>query len=246
MTRWKITIEYDGTDFCGWQRQNAAKPSVQQVIEDAVTSFSAENVTLFAAGRTDRGVHAKGQAAHFDIDKDIDEHTVEEAINFYVRPFRVSILSAEKVTEDFHARFSAVKRCYEYLIINRKAPLTYQKNYALHVPYNLDEKIMQEAADMLLGNHDFSTFRASGCQAKSPVKTLDRLDVTRVDDKIYIYTEARSFLYHQVRNMVGTLCMAGSEKWTLSQFADAFHAADRTKGGATVGAEGLYFIGARY
>ena len=250
MTRWKILIEYDGSDFCGWQRQAIlnpeAKPSVQQVIEDAIYKFSAESVTLFVAGRTDAGVHATAQVAHFDIDKDTDERTVQEAVNFHVRPFRVCILSAEKFTQDFHARLSAVKRCYQYKIINRKAPLTYQKNYALHIPYNLDEKIMQEAADMLLGNHDFSSFRASGCQATSPIRTLDRLDVKRVDDTILIYTEARSFLYHQVRNMVGTLCLVGSKKWTLSTFSDAFHAANRTCGGPTAGPEGLYFMGVRY
>jgi len=244
-TRWKLTIEYDGSGFCGWQRQ-AKDITVQQVIEDAIFSFSGERVTLCVAGRTDAGVHALAQIAHFDLEKAIEPHAVRGAINFFVRPHRVVILVAEIVSEDFHARFKAQARSYRYLIENRSAPLALMATRAWHYIRPLELAPMQEAARLMIGHHDFSTFRASGCQGKSPLRTLDRMDVSQEGARFVFETKARSFLYHQVRNMVGSLIMVGSGQWSVQDFADAFAACDRVRGGPTAPPEGLYFCAVDY
>ncbi len=245
MTRWKITLEYDGAGFCGWQRQEHDL-SVQQVIEEAIRKFSGETPGLFVAGRTDAGVHAIGQVAHFDLEKDYEAREIEGAINYHVRPHRISVLRAEPVGEAFHARFSAKARAYRYLILNRHAPLALMAGRAWHVTRPLALEPMQEAASLLIGKHDFSTFRAHHCQSNSPVKTLDKLTVEKQNNLFTFSLEARSFLYHQVRNMVGTLALVGAGQWSLDQFREAFAATDRTKGGPTAPAEGLYFVGVRY
>lgn len=245
MTRWKLTIEYEGGAFCGWQRQPHA-PSIQQCIEEAIEKFCGETVTLHGAGRTDTGVHARAQVAHFDITKNTDGDTVRDAVNFYLRPHKVAILAAEQVDEAFHARFSAIQRSYRYRIVNRRAPLAIDAERAWHVQRPLDIAAMQAAADLLIGQHDFSTFRAQNCQSNSPVKTLDRLNVTRDGETIVIETAARSFLYHQVRNMAGTLAMVGTGQWSLDDFRTAFAACDRSKGGPTAPAHALCFWDVTY
>lgn len=245
MTRWKLTLEYDGGGFCGWQRQEHAF-SVQQALEEAVEKFSGEAATLHVAGRTDAGVHARAQVAHMDLAKDYDAREIMGAINFHVRPHRVVVTEAEAVPETFHARFGAKQRAYRYLLINRRAPLALMAGRAWHLPRPLELAPMQQAASLLLGHHDFSTFRAHHCQAKSPMKTLDRLDIAQAGDTFQFETEARSFLYHQVRNMVGTLAMVGTGQWSVERFAEAFAAADRTQGGPTAPPEGLYFWSVLY
>ena len=245
MKRWKLTIEYHGADFCGWQRQPDA-PSVQKTLELAIESFSGESVTLHAAGRTDAGVHARAQTAHFDLAKETAAETIRDALNFYLRPNRIAVLDVEQVSDDFHARFNAIRRSYQYTIINRRAPLAIRADQAWHIMRPLDVDAMQAAADLLIGTHDFSTFRAQNCQAKSPIKTLDVLTVTRRGEEIIFYTAARSFLYHQVRNMVGTLHFVGSGKWGLDEFHAAFNAHDRSRGGPTAPPQGLCFWEATY
>lgn len=245
MTRWKVTLEYDGGGFSGWQRQEHAF-SVQQALEEAITKFSGEQVTAHVAGRTDAGVHALAQVAHFDLTRATDADTVRDAVNFHLKPHPAAVLLAEPVSDEFHARFTAKGRAYRYLIVNRRAPLTLMINRAWHVPRSLDTGLMQQAADMLIGYNDFSTFRASECQANSPLRTLDRLNISRQDELVTIHTAARSFLYHQVRNMVGTLTMVGYGQWRLEDFAAAFAAKDRTKGGPTAPAHGLYFEQVKY
>ena len=240
MTRWKLTIEYDGGGFCGWQRQ-AHDLSVQQAVEEAIQKFSGETVTLHVAGRTDAGVHARAQVAHFDLAKETDADTVRDAINFHVKPHLVAVLRAEKVSEEFHARFGALKRSYHYQIVCRRAPLALLAGQAWHMPKLLDLAPMQEAGALLIGNHDFSTFRAVNCQSNSPVKTLDALEITGEGECITFATTARSFLYHQVRNMVGTLALVGSGQWDVNEFKAAFAARDRRKGGPTAPAHGLFF-----
>ncbi|MDD5587130.1 MAG: tRNA pseudouridine(38-40) synthase TruA [Alphaproteobacteria bacterium] len=245
MTRWKLTIEYDGTGFCGWQRQTHDF-TVQQAVEEAVQKFSGETVALHVAGRTDTGVHARGQVAHFDLAKDTDADTVQGAINFHVRPHRIAILKVENAPDDFHARFSALARTYKYTIINRQAPLALMADQAWHVSRPLALEPMREAASLLIGKHDFSTFRAHNCQAQSPVKTLDLLEIERSGETLTLTTRARSFLYHQVRNVVGTLALVGTGQWSVADFAAAFKAADRTKGGPTAPAHGLCFWEVEY
>ena len=245
MTRYRLVLEYDGGGFVGWQRQDNG-PSVQEAVEHAVRGFCGETVTVFAAGRTDAGVHALGQVAHVDIGRETDADTVRDAVNAHLRPLPVVVLSADAVTADFHARFSAVERAYLYRIANRRAPLALARGRAWHVPGPLDAAAMDEAAQALVGQHDFSTFRASLCQARSPVKTLDSLSVTRDGDEIAIRARARSFLHHQVRNMVGTLKLVGEGKWTRADVAAALAARDRAKGGPTAPAEGLYLTEVAY
>ncbi|HEU0117951.1 MAG TPA: tRNA pseudouridine(38-40) synthase TruA [Alphaproteobacteria bacterium] len=245
MTRWKITVEYDGAGFCGWQRQ-AHDLSVQQVLEDAVQKFSGETVTLHVAGRTDTGVHAETQVAHFDLNKEFPADTIRDAMNFHVRPHRVVVLKAEAVSNDFHARFSALDRSYRYQILNRRAPPALMNDVTWHVPKPLDIARMQEAANVMLGKHDFSTFRAADCQSNSPIKTLDKFDIRREDELVICDVGARSFLYHQVRNMVGTLVMVGTGQWSVGDFKTAFEAKDRTKGGPTAPPQGLFFVGVSY
>ena len=244
-TRWKLLIEYDGTGFCGWPRQADAL-TVQQVIEEAIHAFSGESVTLHVAGRTDTGVHALAQVAHFDLEKEVAAHTVCGAINFHVRPHRVTIVEAQAVPSSFHARFDAKARAYRYLVCNRSAPLALMAGRAWHVSRPLDVPVMQKAASLLIGKHDFSTFRASHCQANSPLRTLDQLEIHRDGELVIFFTKARSFLYHQVRNMVGTLTLVGAGQWTIADFENAFLAADRTRGGPTAPPDGLYFQGVLY
>lgn len=240
MTRYKLTVEYDGSGFHGWQRQ-ANAVSVQQVLEEAIKGFSGEEVTLYVAGRTDAGVHAKANVAHFDLQKETTGDVVRDALNFYIRPHRVTVMDAEAVADDFHARFDALGRSYRYLIINRRPPLAIQADHAWHVIKSLDIQPMQDAAKRILGKHDFSTFRAQGCQANSPIRTLDRLDIWQDGDHITFHVGARSFLYHQVRNMVGTLMMVGTGQWTVADFVRAFEARERSAGGPTAPSQGLMF-----
>ncbi len=240
MTRYKLTIEYDGTHFCGWQRQQE-HPSVQQTIEEAIQKFCGETVTLHVAGRTDAGVHARANVAHVDIAKETDANTVRDAINFHVKPHRVVIRETEAVSDEFHARFNAVARSYKYRVLNRRPPPALDIDHAWHIAKPLDVDAMQRAADLLIGHHDFSTFRAKDCQSNSPLKTMERFEISRDDENIVFFTRARSFLYHQVRNMVGTLGLVGSGQWTLDDFKTAFAAHDRTKGGPTAPPQGLVF-----
>jgi len=243
--RYRIIVEYDGREFVGWQRQENGL-GVQAVIEDAIEKYAGERVTLFGAGRTDAGVHALGQVAHFDLVRDDPTDTVRDAINFHIRPHAVSVLSAEVVDDDFHARFSAIERRYVYRIVNRRAPLALDRGRAWWVPVPLDAAAMHEAAQVLVGKHDFTSFRASLCQAKSPVKTLDQLDVERAGEEIRIHARARSFLHHQVRNLTGTLKLVGEGKWTQGDVAAALEARDRARGGPTAPAEGLYLVSVGY
>jgi tRNA pseudouridine38-40 synthase len=239
VTRYRLTVEYDGTGFVGWQRQDNG-PSVQQALEEAVTAFCGESATVQGAGRTDSGVHATGQVAHVDIARDTDADTVCDALNFHLRPAPIAVLDAVAVGDDFHARFSATGRRYRYRILNRRPMPTLDRDRVWWVPVSLDATAMHAAAQTLVGRHDFTTFRAAICQAKSPVKTLQRLDVTRVGADIVVEAAARSFLHHQVRNMVGTLKLVGEGKWTPADLAGALAARDRAAGGPTAPAAGLY------
>jgi tRNA pseudouridine38-40 synthase len=245
MTRWKLTIEYDGGPFVGWQRQ-ANGPSVQAALEDAVFRFTQEEALVQGAGRTDSGVHAMGQVAHVDIEKNVDGDTVRDAINFHLKPNPVSVLSTQVVSGEFHARFSATRRAYLYRILDRRPPPAIEVGRVWHVARRLDADAMHEAAQTLIGHHDFTSFRAKDCQASSPMRTLDRLDVYRVGDEIHINTEARSFLHHQVRNFTGTLKRVGDGKWSPRDVWTALEACDRAAAGETAPAEGLYLMEVGY
>ncbi len=245
MTRYKLTLEYDGRGFVGWQRQDNGL-SVQAALETAVQRFCAEAVCVEAAGRTDSGVHALGQVAHVDLDKATDAETLRDALNFHLKPAAVAVLSAEAVAPDFHARFSATERRYRYRIVNRRARLTLDQGRAWFVPVPLDAGAMGDAAQALVGQHDFTSFRATECQAKSPVKTLAALEVSREGEEIRIEARARSFLHHQVRNMVGTLKLVGEGKWSRVDMARALAARDRKAAGPTAPADGLYLVAVRY
>jgi tRNA pseudouridine38-40 synthase len=245
MTRFKLTLEYDGSSFVGWQRQDNGM-SVQQALEEAVARTCAETVTAHAAGRTDAGVHATGQVAHVDVEKAFMPERLQAALNFHLKPWPVAIVTAEIAPPDFHARFSATGRAYLYRIINRRPPLTIEEGRAWLVNAPLDAAAMHEAAQVLVGKHDFSTFRASLCQAQSPVKTLRRLSVSRAGEEIDIIAEARSFLHHQVRNMVGTLRLVGEGRWSRDDVRAALEARDRTRGGPTAPPHGLYLTGVSY
>ena len=245
MTRYRLTVEYDGRPFVGWQRQENGR-SVQQVVEEAIRAFCGETVRVQCAGRTDAGVHALGQVAHVDLDGDPPGDTVRDAVNFHLRPHPVAVLEAVAVGPEFHARLSAVRRAYLYRIVNRRAPLTLDAGRAWHVIRDLDAEAMQAAARRLVGHHDFTSFRASQCQAKSPVKTLDRLEVRRRGAEIRIEAEARSFLHHQVRNMVGTLELVGAGKWRATEVDRALAARDRSAAGPTAPADGLYLVAVGY
>lgn len=240
-----MTIEYDGTAFVGWQRQKSGL-GVQQVLEDALFTFTHETSEIYGAGRTDAGVHAYGQVAHFDLSTPRDTHAMIASFNALVRPHAVAVLAIEPVPDDFHARFSAVERSYIYKILNRRAPAVLDAHRVWQVGLPLDVPAMQWAALTLLGKHDFSTFRDSECQANSPVKTLNELTITRRGDYIFFNVRARSFLHHQVRNMVGTLVNVGLGQWTQDDFVAAVKACDRRKGGVTAPAAGLYFQSVTY
>ena len=244
MPRYRAILEYDGGPFVGWQRQRSGI-SVQQAVEEAIVKFTSEAVTVFAAGRTDAGVHALGPVIHFDLTRGFDTETVRDAINFHLKPHPVSILSATEAADDFHARFSAIGRSYVYRIANRRAPLAIDRGRRWWVPMALDSEAMADASKYLIGKH-FSTFRAALCQAKSPVKTLDVCDVTRTGEAIDIAVEARSFLHHQVRNIVGTLKLVGEGKWLATDVKAALEARDRARGGPTAPADGLYLRAVTY
>ncbi len=245
MVRWKITLEYDGRPFVGWQRQ-ANGPSVQEAIEEALLGFAQERVTVHGAGRTDSGVHAIGQVAHFDLARASDPDTVRDALNYHLGSAPIVVLAAEAVDEDFHARFSATRRIYLYRILNRRPPPALEAGRVWHVPRPLDAAAMAAAAEVLVGRHDFTSFRAKECQADSPVRTLDRLAVEREGDEIRVVAEARSFLHHQVRNIVGTLKLVGEGRWSRDDVAAAFSARDRAAAGPTAPAEGLYLVRVDY
>ena len=245
MPRFKLTIEYDGRPFVGWQVQDNGL-SVQGALTAAVAAFCGEAVHVQGAGRTDAGVHALGQVAHIDLARDWDADNVRDAINFHLRPQPVAVLAAEQVAADFDARFSAVKRHYLYRIVNRRADLTLEQNRAWRVPRPLDCDAMHSAAQKLLGKHDFTTFRSTECQAKSPVKTLDRLDVVRAGDEVRVTASARSFLQHQVRSMAGSLVHVGEGKWSVEDFAAALAARDRTRCGQVAPPQGLYLVRVDY
>ncbi len=243
-TRWKLTIEYNGAPYSGWQHQDHA-PSVQEEIEKAIFKFCGQKIRIHVAGRTDAGVHAMGQVAHFDLDygtRTLTGHDLAKAINAHLRPQPVAVLKAEEVDGEFHARFSAKNKLYRYRLINRSAPLAIDQGFAWNMHYVLDVPAMHDAAQILLGQHDFTTFRDSECQAKSPVKSITRLDVTQQGEEIRFEVEGRSFLHHQVRNLVGTLVLVGRGKWSKADLQAALDARDRTKGGMTAPAEGLYMV----
>lgn len=239
MTRFCITIEYDGTAFVGWQRQENGL-AVQQVIEDALFKLSGEETLVYGSGRTDTGVHALGQVAHFDLQKDLSEKSIRDGLNHHLRPHRVTILDAQIVSDEFHARFDAVERRYLYRILNRRSPPAILAGQVWWVPKALDSDAMHEAAQVLVGHHDFTSFRGTHCQAKSPVKTISSIRVQRFGAEIQVGVRARSFLYHQVRNIVGTLRLVGEGKWTAKDVEKALAACDRTKAGPTAPSEGLY------
>ncbi len=243
MTRYRIDVEYDGTDLIGWQI-NRQGPSVQSLLQDAIYRFCGENVTVFSAGRTDAGVHAIAMPAHFDLDKDWDAETVMRAINFYLVNEPVSVLRCEKVDDDFHARFSCKKRVYKYVVVNRSAPVVLNKNRVWWVPQKLDIDLMRAQSQKLVGKHDFTSFRAAQCQAKSPIKTLDSCTITQNGDEIVLEFAARSFLHHQVRNMVGTLIdIASGKPYDIDEI---FAKQERGAAGVNAPACGLYFVKGLY
>jgi tRNA pseudouridine38-40 synthase len=245
MPRYKLLIEYDGAPFVGWQMQ-ASGLSVQGVLEAALATFCGERVSVRGAGRTDAGVHALGQVAHVDLAKDWDSDTVRDALNAHLRPHPVAVLLAEQVTDTFDARFSAIKRHYRYRIVNRRADLTVERGRVWRVPRPLDHQSMHAAAQRLVGKHDFTTFRDSECQAKSPVKTLDQLDVARATDEVTVSTSARSFLHSQVRSMVGALVAVGEGRWSADDLAAVLAARDRTACATVAPPEGLYLLRVDY
>lgn len=245
MTRFALTVEYDGRPFMGWQRQPHG-PSVQETIETAIHAITGETVAVHAAGRTDAGVHATAMRAHLNVDRPITAFRLGEALNALVRPAPVAILACQVVPDDWHARFSCLGRRYEYHIVTRRAPLTFEAGLAWRVPTPLDAAAMAAGARHLVGRHDFTTFRSAHCQADSPLRTLDRLDVIQDGDRITVFAEARSFLHHQVRSMVGCLALVGQGKWSPDDMATALGARDRSALGLNAPPDGLYFVGADY
>jgi tRNA pseudouridine38-40 synthase len=245
MPRYRLTLEYDGAPFVGWQRQDNG-PSVQGALEDAIEKLSGERVTVTGSGRTDAGVHALGQVAHFDLVKTFEPGKVRDALNYHLRPNPVVVLDADAVDSEFHARFSARSRHYLFRILNRRSPPALETGKVWHVSHKLDAEAMHAAAQVFVGQHDFTTFRAAECQAQSPVKTLDRLDVSRRADEIHIEASARSFLHHQIRSFAGTLKLVGEGKWTVRDVADALAAKDRTRCGPVSPPDGLYLVRVDY
>ena len=245
MTRWALLLEYDGTGFVGWQHQENGL-SVQQVLEEAASRLAGTRISSICAGRTDAGVHAIGQVAHIDLERGMTAGSLAAALNFHMKPHPVVVRQAVQVADDFSARFSATGRAYRYRILNRPARPALEAFRVWHVPKPLDAAAMADAAALLLGRHDFTSFRAASCQAQSPLRTLDRLEVTRHGDRIDIVAEARSFLHHQVRNMVGTLRLVGDGRWKPGQVANALAACDRAAAGPTAPADGLVLTGVRY
>jgi tRNA pseudouridine38-40 synthase len=245
MPRYKLVIEYDGTPFAGWQVQ-AVGVTAQGVLMAALESFVGECTAVQGAGRTDAGVHALAQVAHVDLARDWDCDTVRDALNAYLRPHPIAVLNAERVADDFDARFSATQRYYRYRIVNRRPDLALERNRAWRVARPLDTGAMHVAAQALVGRHDFTTFRAAECQAKSPVKTLGRLAVERQGEEVLVHASARSFLHHQVRSMVGSLVLVGDSKWRVEDLAAALAARDRSACGQVAPPDGLYLVGVDY
>ena len=245
MTRFALTIEYDGRPFMGWQRQDHG-PSVQQAIEEAIARITGEQALVYASGRTDAGVHGRAMPAHVDLAREITPFRLMEAINAHLRPQPVAVLACRSVAEDWHARFSCLGRHYEYRIVNRRGPLTWDKGLAWQFARPLDAQAMAAGAERLIGRHDFTTFRSVHCQADSPVRTLDRLDVVRDGDAVLIRASARSFLHHQVRSMVGCLSLVGEGKWTPDDMTAALEARDRAALGLNAPPDGLFFVSADY
>ena len=245
MTRWRLTIEYDGGPFMGWQRQDHG-PSVQQALEEALARMTGETAAVTAAGRTDAGVHALAMSAHVDIARELTPHRLREGLNALVRPLPVSVLAVEPVADDWHARFSCLGRQYRYRILTRRAPPALDVGKVWHIATPLDLAAMQEGAAQLIGRHDFTTFRSAHCQSDSPVKTLDRLEVSRVGEEVHIEAAARSFLHHQVRSMVGCLALVGRGQWAPQDMKKALEAKDRAALGYNAPPHGLYFVEASY
>jgi tRNA pseudouridine38-40 synthase len=245
MPRYKLTLEYDGTGLVGWQRQ-ANGLSVQEIVETALERFCGAAVRVHGAGRTDAGVHALAQVAHLDLPRAADPEEIRGALNFHVRPRPVSVLAVEPAPATFHARISARGRNYRYRILNRRPPPALERAQVWHVGPPLDLAAMQEGARHLLGTHDFTTFRDTLCQAKSPIKTLDTLEIARLGEEIVLEARARSFLHHQVRNMVGTLELVGLGKWSPQDVKRALEARDRRAGGPTAPAQGLCLVAVIY
>ncbi|HWJ69865.1 MAG TPA: tRNA pseudouridine(38-40) synthase TruA [Sphingobium sp.] len=245
MTRFALTVEFDGRPYMGWQRQ-AHGPSVQQHIEDALGRITGQPATIHCAGRTDAGVHALAMRAHVDLARAITPFRLMEAVNAHLRPEPIAIIGCEIMPDDWHARFSCLRRAYEYRILNRRAPLTFEQGLVWRVPQVLDAQAMHHAAQHLVGKHDFTTFRSTQCQADSPWRTLDRLDVTRTGERIIIHAAARSFLHHQVRSMVGCLALVGMGTWATGDIKTALEARDRAALGHNAPPDGLYFIRADY
>jgi tRNA pseudouridine38-40 synthase len=245
VTRWRLTIEYDGGPFMGWQRQEHG-PSVQQALEEALRRMTGEEAAFTAAGRTDAGVHALAMAAHVDVTKPLTPHRLREGLNALVRPQPIAVLEAEPVADDWHARFSCVGRRYRYRILNRRAPPAIDSGRVWHIAVPLDIDAMKEGAAILVGRHDFTTFRSAQCQSDSPVKTLDRLDVVAAGAEIHVEAAARSFLHHQVRSMVGCLALVGRGQWRPGDIGKALEARDRAALGLNAPPHGLYFVEAIY
>ena len=245
MTRWRLTVEYDGGPFMGWQRQDHG-PSVQQTLEEALERMTGEKASFTAAGRTDAGVHALAMPVHVDVERALTAHRLREGLNALVRPQPVSVLEVEEVAPDWHARFSCIGRRYLYRILHRRAPPALEHGRAWHIAVPLDVDAMQQGAAMLVGRHDFTTFRSVHCQSDSPVKTLDRLEVRRAGEEIHIEAAARSFLHHQVRSMVGCLGLVGRGQWPPDDMRKALEARDRAALGLNAPPHGLYFVEAIY
>lgn len=245
MPRYRLTIEYDGTPFVGWQIQPEGV-SVQGALETAILKLTGETSGIRGAGRTDSGVHARGQVAHFDIEKEWPAEKIRDGLNHYLKALPVVILDSRAAPSGFDARFSATARHYLYRILTRRAPPALERNRAWWLPRPLDSGAMRDAASILVGHHDFTTFRAAQCQAKSPMRTLDRLDVTRDGDEIHIHASARAFLHNQVRSMVGSLKLVGEDKWSSDDLRAALNARDRTACGPVAPAAGLYLMSVDY
>jgi tRNA pseudouridine38-40 synthase len=245
VTRWRLTIEYDGEPFFGWQRQ-ADGPTVQQVLEEALHRMTGERASFTAAGRTDTGVHALAMPTHVDVTRSLTPHRLREGLNALVRPHPVSIIDVEEVADEWHARFSCLGRRYRYRILTRRAPPALDHGRVWHIPVPLNVAAMSEGAAHLIGRHDFTTFRSAQCQSDSPVKTLDRLDVVQAGEEIHVSAAARSFLHHQVRSMVGCLAMVGRGQWSPDDMRKALEARDRAALGLNAPPQGLYFVEAVY
>jgi tRNA pseudouridine38-40 synthase len=245
MPRFRLTIEYNGGAYVGWQRQQESR-AVQQALEEAIQAMSGQQIETVAAGRTDAGVHARGQVVHFDLERDFSADRIRDGLNFHLRLEPVKVLDAAIVGPDFHARLSATGRQYLYRILNRRPPPALEAGFVWHVPVPLDVAAMHDAAQVLVGHHDFTSFRAAECQAKSPEKTLAHLAVTRVGDEIHVSARARSFLHHQVRNMVGTLKLVGEGRWSAADVQAALERRDRSAAGPTAPAEGLTLMQVDY